>query len=66
MQRIIESRNEREGHYAGKVYRYNVSRGRARAARRRAGQDGRNGSLRERIPVGGYYGDPLGGGWGDE
>jgi hypothetical protein len=66
MNRIIQSRNKREGNYAGKVYRYNVSYGRVRAARRRAGcRCGRPG-LRERIPPGGYYGDPLGGGWGDE
>lgn len=64
MNRIIESRNQREGHFAGKVPRYSLSRGRVRAVRRRAGQDGHNGSLRERIPSGGYYGDPLGGGWG--
>lgn len=65
MTQVIQSRNQREGHYAGKVYRYNISYGRVRAVRRRAGQDGHNGSLRERVPAGGYYGDPLGGGWGD-
>jgi hypothetical protein len=64
MQRIIESRNEREGHFAGKVWRYSVSHGRTRSRRCRAGQDGHNGALRERIPPGGWYGDPLGGGWG--
>jgi hypothetical protein len=66
MKRTTESRNRREGHYAG---RSNWSReyGRHQGPLRhmRTGQDG-HGSLRERIPPGGWYGDPLGGGWGDE
>lgn len=65
MNRIIESRNEREGRFAGKVWRYNLSRGRGRSRRCRAGESGHNRSLRGRIPPGGWYGDPLGGGWGE-
>jgi len=64
MKRTTESRNQREGRYAGKGWRYDCSTDRARAGHRRSGQDGRNGSLRERIPPGGWYGDPIGGGWG--
>lgn len=65
MNRIIESRNEREGRFVGKVWIYNLSRGRGRSRRCRAGQNERSGSLGERIPPGGWYGDPLGGGWGE-
>lgn len=72
MKPITKSRNEREGRYAGRrrrstieFHRYNWIRPPG-TRHFRTGPDDRNESLRERIPPGGWYGDPLGGGWGDE
>ncbi len=72
MNRTTQSRNRREGRYAGRRTRFCIEFNRYNWNRMpgsrhyRTGQDGRNDSLRERIPPGGWYGDPLGGGWGDE
>lgn len=65
----IKSRNQREGLYAGRFKVYNVSAGRmSRASHRRSGSSGHFMPLRHPgeawTPPGGYYGDPLGGGWG--
>ncbi len=69
MTRIIQSRNKREGLYAGwrvTAGRHSLNWSGRQVNHERTGGTyyGKADSLRERIPPGDYYGDPLGGGWG--